>query len=171
MKLFYASCLVALTVTALASCGNNQKQDVDMLTFDANEILSSNDRADHSMKRDSSDTEEIMKLTKEYLDFQKSGQYASAVSMLVAFNPKDTTISTLDDEATKRMMRKMQIFPVKNYEINNVRFYSDLDTEVSYTINKDLETEGPSSAMNCVISFRKVDGVWHPTLIDANYTY
>ncbi len=165
MKPLYPIFSILISSALLISCGNGQKQTD---TFDRNEILNSNDRVDASSVYNSGDTAEVMRLTKEYLEYLKGSNYEAAISMLSQVN--DSTVTELEDAQAKRMMRNMRLFPVENYSINDVRFYSDNDTEVSYTINQTDVEEGPSTVMKCMLCFRKVDGKWYATVIDTDYS-
>jgi len=166
MKLFYTFLSVIIFSAIFVSCGKSKKQTD---SFDRNEILTSNDRIDAGAVYNSGDTAEVMRLTKEYLDYLKGGNYDAAISMLSRVNSADSTVVELDEAQAKRLMHKMQLFPVENYNISDVRFYGDNDTEVSYVINESDAGEGPSMAMKCILCFRKVNGKWYATVLDSNY--
>lgn len=167
MKTLYTLCTIAISSIMLTACGNKQQENK---TFDRNEILTANDRIDTNSVYNSGDTAEVIRLTHEYLDYLKGNNYDAALSMLSDVKTQTNTVSALSDEQAKRLMRKMELFPVENYDINDVKFYSDKDTEVSYTINKNEAAEGPSTAMKCILCFRKINGQWYATVLDSDYT-
>lgn len=167
MKSSFAPIAILTLIAALSSCSGKEKQAE---TFDRNDILTANDRIDRASVYDYGDTAEVMRLTKEYLDYLKGDMCDAALSMLYKVDVKEGKADMLDEDQAKRVLRNMQLFPVENYTINEVRFYSDSDTEVSYTINQSEDGQpGPSNAMKCMLCFRKIDGRWYATVLDNDY--
>ncbi len=168
MKIFYFLFIISLLGTALTSCGGGEKKEQ---IVDRETLLILNERIDQRVVYTSADTTTVMDMANQYINLLKDGKYDDAVAMLVEVDEKNKTVSPLSTERTAQLKRSVSLFPIDTFRINNVKFYSELDTEVNYTINDDGadNQSGPSNAMRCVLSFRKIDDKWYPTIIDQQH--
>lgn len=163
-KHIYYPGLIALAL-AMASCGENKQAKVG----DANSYLKIDRRMDFEVERTGKDTVEVMRLAKQYLELLKNSNYNDALAMLVEVDEQCKEVKPLSDNRAKAILKNMQNFPVLSYNIDELRFYSDMDTEVRYTITwyeKESEEDTRPNTIKGAVFPRRIDGNWFLTVVE-----
>ena len=125
-----------------------------------------NPRIDWNMSRTKADTTTVLDLAKAHLDALQSNNIDSAMDMLTEM--KDSVPSPISDKRRNELIANAKAFPVLNYKIDDLLFYSESDTEVHYTITLFEKEEGDTrpNTISGVINPRRIDGKWYLTISD-----
>lgn len=169
MRFLHKTAILLLVCVAVCSC-KREKTSND-LPMDLK--MHVDPRSDASMTRTEKDTAEILSMTKNYLELLKAGKTDNALNMLVEF--KGDTVMPLSRERKKQIEASVKAFPVLSYDIDEIRMYSENDTEVRFHTEffKKEETDKRPNTIQCVLNFRRISNVWYVSMqqrsIENNY--
>lgn len=158
-KLFFLLSLV-LTASVFFSCSSEKKAKVE-IDFD------DNPRVDQDMTRTSEDTTTVLNITREFLELVKAQKVDEAVSKLYTYNEHDSvSIRPINAEEKKELVSLYSTFPILSYTIDEIRMYSENDTEVFYTttwFEKPKDSNRPNTLQRSIHPKRQ-DGKWYLTI-------
>lgn len=163
MRKVTISLLVLSSFLFLFSC----KEKKEKVKVDRETLLSINPRIDNSMKRDHEDSTKVLELAKNYLDLLKQHSYSDAINLLVDVNEHKDSIFPLSSKRKEELMRINERFQFVSYNIDEIFFYSDMDTEVRYTITlyeKTSKDDNRPNTMQCALFPRRVNNKWYLTV-------
>lgn len=148
-----------MLAVVIVSCGDSKKDNKQKP-----EEVYVDPRIDESMPRTSADTATVLGLAKNYLDCLKKNDVEGALSQLSVVKGAD--VSPLSEDRKQELRKTNKLFPILRYRIDEIRMYSDSDTEVRYTaefFEKKITDKRPNTIQGSVHP-RRVQGQWVLTL-------
>jgi len=156
MKKFIYLCLVISVGFSFYSCSNkspkNEEADVDPYY-------------NSSMKRTAEDSATIVQLATQYLDLLKENKLEEAVNMLHDVDSVD--VKPLNEERINALMTNLKRFPVLSYTIDELRLFSDDNTELRFTYEFMPKPEGAENfpnTMKGLLGFFRLGETWYITV-------
>lgn len=159
MKKVLSVIAVLATGVLLFSCGNNKGQQ------QTEEQASITDpREDQTMQRSKVDTLGILYLVNDYLTKLKDNKIDSAMEML--YEASGDTVLPISAKTKQEVLETLKAFPVLSYNIEQIRMFSEQDTEVHYTIEYFKKENGDPrpNTLQCIIVPRRVGYYWYLTI-------
>ena len=129
-----------------------------------------NPRYDAEMVRTQADTLALEALLDEYLIYVQSGDYDAAISMLSVYNDSLSSLEALPDSMAGKMKTIYATFPILSYKVDEMSLYSDIDTEIRYTITMFEQEEGSDipNTMRFMLSPKRIGGNWSLCIGERN---
>lgn len=126
-------------------------------------------RVDANMQRTSADTLAILHDVNKYLSLLKENKVDSAIEML--YEASADTVLPISKSYSDQVRKTIQLFPVLDYQIDDIKLFSEQDTEVRYTIKYFEKPEGDPrpNTLQCVINPRRVGYYWYLTISPMTY--
>ena len=155
-KLFYL-CLIVTFGFAISSCSNKAPKNEE--TQEQDPYYSS------EMSRTAADTAAIEQLATQYLDFLKENKIDSAVNMLHEVDSVE--LLPLSDERKNTLISNLKKYPVLSYTIEELRLFTDDNSELRYEYEFMPKPEGAENLPNTMkglIGFFRLDGTWYMTI-------
>ena len=149
--------IVILSVAFAAVSCNGNKQNVE-----DSELI-----PEVKMKLYSEDTTAVYQLLNTYLNFLKSGNLDEAVAMLHSVSSKDSLIA-LTDVQKKRLKGSFTIIANKDFKIDYLKFYKDMDNEVKIKciLFENKPGENAPNEINMVLRPVRYLNEWYLTVAD-----
>ncbi len=163
MKRIFYLCLISLSFVFAASCSENKQKQEEKTSEEL--LLESDSRYDTEMTRSKADTTAILNLVSQYLDLAKQNKIDEALLMLHSVD--STGVQPVSENQKRVIMNNLKRFPVLSYEIDEIRLFSDDNTEVRFTYEFMKKPEGRENLPNTmkgVLSPVRVDGQWYLTI-------
>lgn len=115
------------------------------------------------------DTTAVMNLTTQFLNHLQSKEIDQAMSMLY-YLTKDKQVIPLPDTLAVKQRSVFKLFPVLNYKIISIVFYTETDSQVKYQIEFFKKQPGDTApnTIDCFLKPMRVGGVWKLTMYDSN---
>ena len=113
------------------------------------------------------DTIAVMNLVNQYLDCLRHNQVDSALNMLYYLDSEEQIVSLPSDMVSGQRL-VLQQFSGKDYEIEYLKFYRDIDNEVKYScilFEKEAGDNRPNKISFLIKPVRR-DRVWYLTMAD-----
>ena len=155
-KLFYL-CLIVAFGFSVSSCSNKAPKNEE--TEEQDPYYSS------SMSRTAADTTAIEPLAPQYLDLLKENKIDSAVNMLHEVDSVE--LKPLNEERKNTLISNLKRFPVLNYTIEELKLFTDDNSELRYEYEFMPKPEGAENLPNTMkglIGFFRLDGTWYMTI-------
>ena len=142
----------------LASCGEKKKtlgEVADQFRDKPEMTLSSNDTAT------------VKALAQEFIGNLQEGRFREATSMIYYLN--GDTIEALGKEQAALQAKVLRSVHGVKYEIDNIVFKTEKDSQVKYTVTLFEPKPGDSrpNTISCVIKPVRRDGKWFLTMADT----
>ena len=155
--------LFVLTTTFILSC-NSRKEPMQQKE---NIVLDS--RVDANMQRTNTDTLAVLYNVNEYLRKLKENKIDSAMEML--YEASADTVLPISKKYMDEVRQTVEAFPVLDYHIDELKMYSEQDTEVRYTIKyfEKSDDDPRPNTLQCVINPRRVGYYWYLTIFPTTY--
>lgn len=119
------------------------------------------------MTLSSQDTNEVMNLTRMFLEQLKAKNIDNALSMLYYLD-KDKKVVRVPQDLAKKQREALSYFPVYGYKIEEIKFFRETDSEISYSlIIQDPKTTKEPASITGLIRPMRVNGKWYLTLADS----
>lgn len=155
-KLFYL-CIIVAVGFSFVSCMNKSPKNEEAEEQDP--YYSS------SMNRSAADTAAIMQLATQYLDLLKENKIDEAVNML--YEVDSVELKPLSDAYKNNVINRLKQYPVLSYTIEELRLYTDDDTELRYVYEFMPKPEGADNLPNTMkglIGFFRLGETWYMTI-------
>ena len=152
-----------LAAIFIFSCNSKKEQEKKEETI----IIDS--RVDANMKRSNSDTLAVLHDVNEYLRLLKENKVDSAMEML--YEASADTVLPISQKHLAMVRQTIEAFPVLDYHIDDVKMFSEQDTEVRYTIKyfEKSDDDPRPNTLQCVINPRRVGYYWYLTISPSTY--
>lgn len=120
------------------------------------------------MTLNGNDTFEVLNQSKLFLETLKSKNLNAALPM-IHYLDKDLKIVPLPDSLAKAQLNTFKLFPVLEYKIDTIEFFSETDCKVACTIKFMEKAKGsklPNTIGLCLKPVRR-SGKWYLTVADS----
>lgn len=157
MKKFFYLCLIVAVGFSLASCGNKNPKNEEAVEQDP--YYSS------SMERSAADTAAIVQLATQYLDLLKENKINEAVDMLHEVDSVE--LKPLSNERKNIVINSLKKYPVLSYTIEEIKMFTDDNTELRYVYEFMPKPEGADNLPNTMkglIGFFRLGETWYMTV-------
>lgn len=130
-------------------------------------------RESQTMQRSKTDTVAVLYNVNEYLRKLKENKIDSALDML--YEASGDSVIPVSSKRKEEIRKLVEVFPVLSYQIDELKMYSEQDTEVRYTIKyyEKADNDPRQNTLQCVINPRRVGYYWFLTVdsktIETNY--
>lgn len=114
------------------------------------------------------DSSEVRELCTKYMDLLKSNHYDEALDMLYCVDTL-RNITKIPDSQKQILRRMLTVFPVMDYRLEEMKFVSEFDTKVKYSIEffeKSPDDNRPNTTALFLRPIRK-DSQWYLTVYDT----
>lgn len=150
-------------ICLLVACGGKKGgEQVENNSFD-------NPRTSNTMQRTKTDTMAVLYNVDKYLTYLKEEKVDSAMEML--YEASGDTVLPISEKRKAEVLQNIKNFPVLSYKIDELRMFTEQDTEVRYTITffeKD-DNDPRQNTLQCVINPRRVGYYWFLTIAPTTY--
>lgn len=112
------------------------------------------------------DTMEVLDLVEQYLDYVKNNEYDAALAMLNVI--ENDSVKPLDEKMKASIRMQQQVFPVLDYQVEEMEFVHEHSVRVTYAI-EFLKKEPGSNIPNMMrLSFapQRINATWYLELLD-----
>lgn len=116
------------------------------------------------MQRSRIDSVAVLHNVAEYLEKLKNNDIEAAMAML--YEASGDTVLPISKQNRDRILQVINVFPVLDYQIDQLLMFSETDTEVRYSVKyfeKD-ESDSRPNTIQCVINPRRVGYYWYLTI-------
>ncbi|MBO6034016.1 MAG: hypothetical protein J6T44_03415 [Prevotella sp.] len=157
MKKFFYLCIIVAVGFSLVSCGNKNPKNEEAVEQDP--YYSS------SMERSAADTAAIVQLATQYLDLLKENKITEAVDMLHEVDSVE--LKPLSNERKNTVINGLKKYPVLSYTIEEIKMFTDDNTELRYVYEFMPKPEGADNLPNTMkglIGFFRLGETWYMTV-------
>lgn len=112
------------------------------------------------------DTTEVLNLVEQYLDYVKNNKYDAALAMLNVI--ENDSIKPLDEETKASIRMQQQMFPVLDYQVEDMKFVNENLVRVTYAIEFFKKEPGSNIPNTTRLSFapQRINATWYLELLD-----
>lgn len=150
MKLKYSFFLLAASLLAFASCKDQKSRNEQVHEFQA--------------ELTAADSTEMLRLCEDCMKLMKDGRVEEAVNSMYEYDEESESVSPLSEETKQKYIRKFDMFPVLEYEMEYYSFQLTGCNDVKYRImfaEGDEAAGVPAAYIGFMFNPVKVDGRWY----------
>jgi len=155
-RLLVIAVAILMISSAISSCRHEKRADSN----DSILLLP-------KMELNASDSSEVRHLADSYMEYLKSGNFETALSMLYYYDGKQ--VLRLPQTLEQQQLALYKRFPVINYTLDGIIFNRETDCQVKYTIEFFEKPEGDLRPNTTSIFLKpiRLDGKWYLTVYDS----
>ncbi len=155
---YFSILAVTAAVIMTSSCGGRNSRHEERKSDSVREMLEK-----YLTSLSPADTAEVKTLSSQFLTYLSENSVDDAVAMLYQSDGGGKPVK-VDSATVAVLKRRNEIFPVRAFSVNAVKFLSPDNNAVTYTVMFD--NGNPPSTTRWAFNPVKYDGKWYLTLSD-----